>query len=74
MSTNAAIVADGGMKVGEVCKFLSASRPMVYQMMNRGQLPYFLVGQRRRIPRKAVIDLAANGLITEGSTDEARRD
>ena len=57
------------MRIPEVARFLALSRASVYQLMDRGELPWVKLGRARRIPRRAVVDLAARRLIGEGSSD-----
>jgi excisionase family DNA binding protein len=62
------IVADGLMTVPEAAAFLRLSRSTLYNLMESGRLAYVrLVGDgrraARRIPRKAVIALAAVHLV-----------
>ena len=59
MSFNGQIVEEGLMRVGEVANFLGLSRASVYQLMERGELPWAKLGRARRVPRRAVVDLAA---------------
>ena len=42
---------------------LRLSRATVYNMMNEGQLPYLKLGRSRRIPKRAVVELAASQLV-----------
>ncbi len=56
------LVTDGLMRVSEVGRFLGLSRSSVYQLMNRGELPWAKLGRARRIPRRAVVELAARCL------------
>ncbi len=63
-----AVVADGLMTVPEAAAFLRLSRSTLYNLMDSGRLPYVrLVGNgrraARRIPRKAVVALAAAHLV-----------
>jgi excisionase family DNA binding protein len=55
-------VADGLMQVAEVAQFLSVGRSTVYQLMDRGELPFVKLGASRRIPRRAVLNLASANL------------
>jgi excisionase family DNA binding protein len=57
------LVADGLVTVAEAAKFLSLSRATLYQLMDQGQLPYVKIGKSPRVPRKAVIELAAKNLV-----------
>ena len=57
-----ALVADGLMTVKECAEFLHLSRSTVYELMNAGELCFAKLGRSRRIPRRAVIELAAREL------------
>ena len=69
----AKIVSQGLMRVAEVQEFLGLSRASVYQLMDRGQLPWAKLGRARRIPRQAVVDLAARSLNGSALEVPARR-
>jgi len=43
-------------------EFLSVSRTTVYGLMETGQLRYVKIGKARRIPRRALVELAAANL------------
>ena len=58
----AALVADGLLTVREAAAFLRISRSSLYVLMDRGELPFAKLGRSRRIPRRAVIELAAREL------------
>ena len=60
--SDAALVEDGLMKVAEAAAFLSLSRATLYTLMDRGELPFVKIGRSRRIPKRAVVELAALGL------------
>jgi excisionase family DNA binding protein len=57
----AELVADGLDRVGEVARFLKVSMSTVYGLMQRGALPYVKIGKLRRVPHRAVVELAASG-------------
>ena len=61
-SEPADLVADGLMTVREAAGFLRLSRSTVYTIMDRGELPFVKLGRSRRIPRRALVALAARGL------------
>jgi excisionase family DNA binding protein len=44
------------MSVAEVAEFCSIHRAGVYRLMNRGELPYVLVGHLRRVRRRDLLD------------------
>ena len=56
------LVADGLMTVKEAAEFLSVSRSTLYTMMDAGELASVKIGRCRRIPRVAVVQLAAERL------------
>ncbi len=58
----AALVVDGLVNVSEAAEFLRLSRSTVYTLMDQGQLAFVKIGRSRRIPRRALIELAARGL------------
>ena len=59
---DAALVEDGLVKVPEAAAFLRLSRSNLYAMMERGELPFVKIGRSRRIPRRALVQLAARGI------------
>ena len=50
------------MTVREAAEFLRLSRSTIYPFMDRGELAFVKLGRSRRIPRLAVIELAAREL------------
>ena len=56
------LVADGLVTVREAAGFLRLSRSTVYALMDRGELPFVKLGRSRRIPRRALVELAAREL------------
>ncbi len=56
------LVADGMAKVAEAAKFLGLAKSTVYGLMDSGELPSVRIGGSRRIPKRALIDLAAKSL------------
>ena len=56
------LVADGLLSVEEAMAFLSVGRTTVYELMDKGFLPYAKIGRSRRVPRRAVVELAAANL------------
>jgi excisionase family DNA binding protein len=57
------LVLDGLDRVGEVARFLKLSVSTVYGLMDRGELPFVKLGKSRRIPHRAVVELAATRLV-----------
>ena len=56
------VVVEGLLSVAEAARFLSVSRSTLYELMESGQLYYVKIGRARRIPRRALLDLAARNL------------
>ena len=57
------LVTDGMMTVEQGRQFLQVSRSTLYELMDSGQLKYVRFGRNRRIPRRALIEFAANQLV-----------
>lgn len=57
------LLADGLTNVAGACQFLGLSRTSVYSLMDSGTLPYVKLGASRRIPRRALYDLAKANLV-----------
>ncbi len=57
------LVGEGLLRVGEASRLLGLARSTLYQLMGRGELPYVKIGRARRIPRRAVLTLAARSLV-----------
>ena len=55
--------------IEEVSKLLKVSRKTLYAWMHAGELPYVVVGDRRRITQSAL-----NALIKEGRPEEAEEE
>ncbi len=53
------LVKEGLVTVAEAQKFASLSRSKLYSMMDTGELAFVKLGRARRIPRRALITLAA---------------
>lgn len=53
------LLADGLLTVADAAKFLAVGRSTLYVEMDAGRLAYCKIGRARRIPRRAVVELAA---------------
>jgi len=58
------LVADGLVTVKEAEEFLGIRRSKLYELMERGELPYVKIGSARRIPKRALIALATKHLVS----------
>jgi excisionase family DNA binding protein len=56
------VVADGLVSVAEACEFLGVSRSSLYVLMDKGSLKYCKIGGARRVPRRALVELAERSL------------
>lgn len=52
------LVEDGLVSVTNAMAFLSVGRSTLYELMDKGVLPYAKIGRSRRIPKRALIQLA----------------
>jgi excisionase family DNA binding protein len=59
----AALLADGFDTPKSAAAFLKVSVAQVYRLMQVGKLPFTRIGRSRRIPRRALIELAARNLV-----------
>ena len=57
------LVESGLVTVKDAARFLHISLAFTYELMARGDLPYTKLGRARRIPKKALIELAAKHLV-----------
>lgn len=57
------VVADGLLSVREAARFLGISRSTLYELMESGRLQYVKLGRARRVPRRALVALAAGNLL-----------
>jgi excisionase family DNA binding protein len=68
------LVQDGLMTIREAQAFLRLSRSTLYVLMEQRKLPYVSLGGARRIPKRAVIALAAAGVRGDASALPASRE
>lgn len=61
------LLNDGLVTIKEAASFFNISRSQVYNYIDRGWLPTVKIARLRRIPRQAMLKLAADHLV--GSTD-----
>ena len=57
------LVGDGLERISESARFLGVSRSFIYSLISRGILPSVQIGRSRRVPIKAVRELAANNVV-----------
>lgn len=56
------LVSEGLLSVSDAAEFLQISRAKLYLLMEAGQLHYVKLGRARRIPRRALVMLAATNV------------
>jgi Helix-turn-helix domain len=66
-SDEVGLVQDGLMTVPEAQEFSRLSRSDLYARMERGDLAYCKLGKRRMIPRRAMVEMARQGLVVRQS-------
>jgi excisionase family DNA binding protein len=57
------LVEDGLETVEQARQFLQISRSALYQLMDTGRLAYVKLGKSRRVPRRALVELARQNLV-----------
>jgi excisionase family DNA binding protein len=65
------LLDDGLERVSDAARFLGVSRSLIYKLMNAGVLPSAKIGNSRRIPIRAVRELAAASLTQRPRPDVA---
>lgn len=57
------LLSEGALGLDEAQRFTGLGRSYLYELMVKGRLPYSKCGSRRLIPKKALVELLANGLV-----------
>lgn len=60
------LLEDGLLRIKEAADFSGWSVAFIYKLMRQNELAYVKVGRSRRIPRRALINLAEKHLIAGG--------
>jgi Helix-turn-helix domain len=63
MTDNEELVSDGLVTIEGAMEFLDISRASLYRLINEGALPTVKLACARRIPRRALVQLAAVHVI-----------
>jgi excisionase family DNA binding protein len=63
--TKLELIGRGLQRVSHAAKFLGISRTKIYELMDEGVLPYVLIGRSRRLPIRAVEELAMENLVLD---------
>jgi excisionase family DNA binding protein len=56
------ILEDGAVSIEEARRFSGIGRTALYGLMQSGRLPFAKIGARRLVPRRALVQLLAEGL------------
>jgi len=67
------ILFDGLEKVSSAASYLGVSRSFIYKLIANGDLPSVKIGHSRRIPVRAVRELAQTNLV-QGDFDKSIHD
>jgi excisionase family DNA binding protein len=70
-NVNNNIIGDGLERIGEAARFLGLSRSSIYKLIAQGVLPSVKIGNSRRVPVRAVRELARDNLTL--NPDAGRR-
>ena len=68
-AANIELLSDGLERISDAAKFLGVSRSLVYRLINAGMLPSVKIGRNRRVPIRAVRELASDNLVGLPSRD-----
>ena len=60
---NIELISEGLERVPEAAKFLGLSKGQIYKLMSEGMLPCVRIGRSRRVPIRAVRELAIRNLV-----------
>lgn len=66
---NNPILDDGFERVADAALYLGVSRSLIYKLLNAGVLPSAKIGNSRRIPIRAVRELAAASMAIKPRPD-----
>lgn len=67
------MLQDGSFGIAEARSFSGLGRTALYGLMSQGRLPYVKCGARRLIPKRALIQVLAEGLKGGQSDAEPAR-
>jgi excisionase family DNA binding protein len=62
-TNNHDLFCDGLERVADAARFLGVSKSFVYMLIRSGSLPSIKLGTSRRVPIRAVRDLARNNVV-----------
>lgn len=57
------LLTDGLLNVREAAEFLRMGRSTIYELMDAGRLGYVKIGRARRIPKRALVELAKQSWV-----------
>ena len=62
MTRREQLVQDGMLTIHQAEAFVGVKKSLLYKLMGNGELPFAKIGDRRLIPRRALTELAMDGL------------
>jgi excisionase family DNA binding protein len=68
------MIYDGLERITDAARFLGVSRSQVYKLIATGLLPSVKIGSSRRVPIRAVLELASNHLILIPTAEEDQKE
>jgi|GEM_PF-2513905 len=57
------LLSEGALGLDEAQRFTGLGRSYLYELMTSGRLPFTKCGSRRLIPKRALVELLADGLV-----------
>ena len=69
-SKHSELLNDGLERVTDAARFLGVSRSQIYRLIDDGVLPYVTIGKTRKIPIRAVRDLALDRLVLNSPVEK----
>jgi len=64
MASSEDLVRDGLLTIDQAESFTGLGKTKLYRLMSSGELAFAKIGVSRRIPRKALVALAARSVVT----------
>jgi excisionase family DNA binding protein len=68
------MISDGLERITDAARFLGISRSQVYKLIAIGLLPSVKIGSSRRVPVRAVRELASDHLILIPAVEEDQKE
>jgi excisionase family DNA binding protein len=69
--TDDEMLCDGLERISEAARYLGMSRSHIYRLIRNGVLPSVKIGKSRRVPVRAVRDLALENMVSVSNEADA---